>query len=180
LREVISLVHPVYQRAPGSDALDLQARIRGTRRAMLPAMSTSTWSPPNNDEIRKHTSATSNARIDRETERAVAAALGSRAALQTRLAELDREWNVDRALMLNFAVLGGLSASLTMRSLARSRRLGGWGALFFTQIAFLAHHAIRRWCPPMPVFRRLGFRSQREIDRERQVLEARLSDPGNP
>jgi hypothetical protein len=137
-------------------------------------MSSISWIPPKNDEIRAHTSQTSNERIDRETNRAVTAALGSRDAIRERLAELDREWNVDRALMLNFAVLGGLSAALTMRSLARDRRLGGWGALFFTQIAFLANHAIRRWCPPMPLFRMLGFRSQREIDSEHQILESQL------
>lgn len=138
-------------------------------------MSSITWIPPKNDEIRAHTSEASNARIDRETSRAVSAASESRDAIQTRLAELDREWNVDRALMLNFAVLGGLSAALTMRSLARSGRVSGWGALFFTQIAFLANHAIQRWCPPMPVFRMLGFRSQREIDSERQLLEKQLA-----
>ena len=94
---------------------------------------------------------------------------------RARLSELDREWNVDRALMLNFALVGGLSASLAMRSLKRTGRLGGWGAMFFTQIAFLAHHAIRSWCPPMPLFRRLGYRSSAEICAERVALEQRLA-----
>src|SRR4051812_43437783 len=107
-------------------------------------MRTSTWTPPNNDEIRTRTSEASNARIDRKTEAALAAAIASPIAIRARIAELDREWNVDRALMLNFAVVGAVSSTLTMRSLARRGRLGGWGGLFFTQIAFLAHHAIRR------------------------------------
>ena len=61
-----------------------------------------------------------------------------------------------------------------MRSIYRRRKLGGWGALFITQMMFLAHHAIRRWCPPLPVFRRLGLRSAREIEAERMSLQRRL------
>jgi hypothetical protein len=134
-----------------------------------------TWTPPTSDLVRRHTSGASNARIDRDTVQALDAATRSRDAIRTRLAALDREWNVDRALMLNFAIVGGLSATLAMRSLARRQRLGGWGAMFFTQMAFLAHHAIRSWCPPMPVFRRLGFRSSQEICAERVALERELS-----
>jgi hypothetical protein len=136
------------------------------------------WYPPSHDEIRERTSSVSNERIDRTTRRAVSHALASPADMRDRIAALDREWDIDRVLMLNFAVLGGLSAALTMRSIARSGRLGGWGALFFTQIGFLAHHAIRRWCPPMPLFRALGIRSQREIDREREHLQHLQSDIG--
>jgi hypothetical protein len=94
--------------------------------------------------------------------------------VRTRMSELDREWTVDRALMLNFAILGGLSATLTARNLLRYGRPGGWGAMLATQFAFLAHHAIRRWCPPLPLFRRLGFRSEREIEAERNALRAQL------
>jgi hypothetical protein len=46
--------------------------------------------------------------------------------------------------------------------------------MFFTQMGFLANHAIRRWCPPMPVLRRLGFRSDHEISAERVALTRRL------
>lgn len=139
-------------------------------------MHTTRWEPPHRDDIREHTSAASNERIDRETRDALADASPSPARIRARLAELDREWTVDRALMLNFAVLGGLSGSLAMRRLYTARKLGGWGALFFTQIAFLAHHAIRRWCPPMPVFRRLGFRSESEIGAERVALQRQLDE----
>lgn len=76
--------------------------------------------------------------------------------------------------MLNFAVIGGLSAGLAMQGLKRHGRLNGWGYFFWTQVGFLAHHAIRRWCPPLPVFRRLGFRSENEIAQERALLERAL------
>jgi hypothetical protein len=126
------------------------------------------------DGIRNHTSDAANERIDRQTQMALDHVGDSPDRIRARLAELDREWNVDRALMLNFAILGGISAGMTMRTLYKERRLGGWGALLVTQLAFLAHHAIRRWCPPMPVFRRLGYRSDREINAERVELLRRL------
>lgn len=133
------------------------------------------WEAPPNDGIRDHTSRETNERIDRTTRGAVDEVSGSPERVRMRLSELDREWNVDRALMLNFAILGGLSATMTARNLLRYGRPGGWGAMLATQFAFLAHHAIRRWCPPMPLFRRLGFRSEREIEAERRMLHEQLA-----
>jgi hypothetical protein len=134
------------------------------------------WRTPKSDGIRKHTSSRANQKIDRATQESLDERAYSPDAMRARLAELEGEWNIDRALMLNFAVLGGLSAAMAMRSIHRGKGLGAWAGVFATQIAFLAHHAIRRWCPPMPVFRRLGFRSEREIDAERAGLEKRLAE----
>jgi hypothetical protein len=138
------------------------------------------WHPPANDEIRERTSDRANRRIDRETLGALDQALSTPDGIRARLAKLDREWNVDRALMMNFAITAGISSALAMRNLARTGRIGGWGKLFFTQISFLAYHAAKRWCPPMPVFRRLGFRSDREIAEERCALETRLAQLEKP
>jgi hypothetical protein len=126
------------------------------------------------DGIRKHTSDASNQRIDHETQEAMEQIEYSPELIRARLDKIDREWNVDRALMLNFAVLASFSASMAMRNVYRHGKLGVFGAAFFTQMAFLAHHAIRRWCPPLPVFRRLGFRSDHEISAERVALLRRL------
>ncbi|MEO8707139.1 MAG: hypothetical protein ABI867_44340 [Kofleriaceae bacterium] len=132
------------------------------------------WKAPRHDQIRKRSSKAANARIDRETREALDA-LATPDQIRERLTELDHEWTVDRALMLNFAIAGTISASLAIRTAIKHRRLGGFAALLGTQLAFLAHHAVRRWCPPMPVFRRLGFRSDREICAERVALEKRLA-----
>ncbi|HUQ04269.1 MAG TPA: hypothetical protein VM261_17340 [Kofleriaceae bacterium] len=126
------------------------------------------------DRIREHTRESVNKRIDRQTLGAVADSIGSSDEIVGRLQELDREWNVDRALMVNFAAIGGLTAAMAMRNLARRGSMGGWGLFFWTQVGFLAYHAIRGWCPPLPVFRRLGFRSSREIGAEREVLHEAL------
>ena len=42
--------------------------------------------------------------------------------------------------------------------------------------AFLLQHAIQGWCPPLPVLRRLGLRTETEINRERSALKALRGD----
>lgn len=126
--------------------------------------------PPTNDRIREHTAEEVNRRIDRETRGAVAEATSSPGARRARLAELEREWSIDRALMLNFGLVGALTGFKAMSSLKHHGRLGGWGVFFWVQMGFLVHHAIRGWCPPLPLFRRLGFRSEKEISAERVAL----------
>ena len=138
-------------------------------------MQAADWhAPTTGDRIRAHTRATSNARIDRATFEHLDEALQSSETIRTRLRELDKEWTVDRALMLNFAIAGSVSAGLAIHGAIKHGRISGWTALIGAQLAFLAHHAIRSWCPPMPVFRRLGFRSDREICAERVALQRRL------
>jgi len=41
---------------------------------------------------------------------------------------------------------------------------------------FLFQHAVQGWCPPVPVLRRLGFRTSYEIEEERQALKALRGD----
>jgi hypothetical protein len=138
-----------------------------------------TWEPPMRDRIRARSAMKANRRIDRSTRGALDEAASSPEAALRRLDELDREWDVDRAVMLNFGVVGALTALAGMRNLRRHGKLGGWGVFFWVQMGFLIHHAVRGWCPPLPVFRRLGFRSSKEICAERCALEERLfaSDP---
>ena len=42
--------------------------------------------------------------------------------------------------------------------------------------AFLLQHAVQGWCPPVPLLRRLGFRTEAEINRERYALKALRGD----
>ena len=41
---------------------------------------------------------------------------------------------------------------------------------------FLLQHALQGWCPPLPLLRRLGVRTQAEIERERYALKAIRGD----
>jgi hypothetical protein len=121
-----------------------------------------------NDRVRRHTASHVNDKIDRLTASDIErSAHAGRDAVVARLAELDREWDIDRALMVNFAVLGGVTHEL-------GERHNGWKYFFRVQMGFLLVHAIVGWCPPVLVFRRLGFRTSKEIAAERSELVARL------
>jgi hypothetical protein len=99
-----------------------------------------------------------------------------RDAVIRRLAELDREWDVDRVLMVNFALLGGAAYATGLQRTSQSRRWrpahrrSGWLNFFSVQLGFLLLHGTLGWCPPLPVFRRLGVRTKTEIEAERQLL----------
>lgn len=133
------------------------------------------WHPPLGDRVRSHTSRKSLARIDHETKLSLDRhARGSLLAMLRRLAELDREWDLDRALMTTFAGTGGASAALSLWEASRRGRPGVWTAIFGAQLAFLVLHTVRGWCPPVAVLRRLGFRTRQEIEAERTALEQLL------
>jgi hypothetical protein len=59
------------------------------------------------------------------------------------------------------------------RSIPVDRR---WYLLAGVVAGFLLQHAVQGWCPPVPVFRRWGFRTAAEIDEERYALKALRGD----
>jgi hypothetical protein len=92
------------------------------------------------------------------------------AAIDRRLEELDREWDIERSLEANasIACLVGLTLGATV-----DRK---WYVLPGLVAGFLLQHAVQGWCPPMPVMRRLGVRTAAEIDYERYALKAIRGD----
>jgi hypothetical protein len=129
--------------------------------------------PAGRDRVRAHSAATVNERIDLETEARLARMRGAPSReIGRRLGQLDREWDIDRALMALFSGLGGLTFSLGVRNAGPFRKGNGWLYLFGAQLAFLGIHAAVGWCPPAALLRRLGFRTQKEIEVERRALEA--------
>jgi hypothetical protein len=124
------------------------------------------------NRVRKSTDDAINVRIDRRTLENVASysALGPDA-IDARLDELDREWDIERILEANAASVS--IAGLAMGAVTRNRR---WLLLPTAVAAFLFLHAVEGWCPPIPILRRLGFRTQREIDEERTALKALRGD----
>jgi hypothetical protein len=124
------------------------------------------------DRVRERTSPPVNDQIDAVTQCRVEALLerGDRDAIVRRLVELEYEWDVDRALMANFALVGGTTFLLGQT------RAKGWTYFFGAQMGFLLLHALAGWCPPAVVFRRLGFRTQKEISAERTLLERSLAE----
>lgn len=92
------------------------------------------------------------------------------AAIDQRLDELEQEWDIERLLETNasIACLVGLTLGVTV-----NRK---WLLLSAGVAGFLLQHAVQGWCPPLPIFRRLGVRTAAEIDYERYALKAIRGD----
>lgn len=90
--------------------------------------------------------------------------------IDRRLQELDREWDIERTLRANASTLAFTGCVLAATS---DRR---WVFPPIAVTAFLFQHAVQGWCPPMPVLRRLGFRTAEEIAHERYALKALRGD----
>ena len=92
------------------------------------------------------------------------------AAIDRRLRELDEEWDIERYIetMAPTLTLLGMTLGLTV-----SRK---FFVIPFAVQSFFLQHALQGWCPPIPVLRRLGVRTQREIDDERAALKALRGD----
>jgi hypothetical protein len=133
------------------------------------------WHPPKYDRVRGNTPDKVNREIDELTASYLSLVGTEPHAIRKRLWEIDREWHVDRALIGVFSVLGGFTAHRALLAAQRGHRFSGWRLLLWTQLGFLLHHAIRGWCPPVSVLRRLGFRTDKEIAAERIALEKRLA-----
>ena len=125
------------------------------------------------DRVRAMSPESANRKIDARTRRSIeGTAAGGRGAIEQRLSELEREWDVDRVLMLNFAAL-----LLPQLIAARKDRRWLWGPLL--QTPFLLMHATLGWCPPVLWFRPMGFRTRFEIQAEREELLKRAGElPG--
>lgn len=127
--------------------------------------------PTTTERVPEHTADHINQQIREQTRRNVerVAAQGS-AAIERRLRELDAEWDIERTLEANAATLaatGGALALLVDRRFALIPLVVG---------SFLLQHALQGWCPPLPVFRRMGVRTQTEIEEERHALKALRGD----
>jgi hypothetical protein len=89
--------------------------------------------------------------------------------IDSRLDDLDREWDLERVLETSagaFSVAGVTFGSVHRR----------WFVLPALVGAFLLQHAIQGWCPPVSVLRRLAVRTTREINHERFALKALRGD----
>jgi len=121
--------------------------------------------------VPKHTPEPINEEIRHQIEANVACfAAGGPAAIDRRLEELDREWDIERTLEANAATVAliglGLGAFVDRRLFILPALVAG----------FLLQHAIQGWCPPVTFFRRRGVRTSSEIDQERYALKALRGD----
>jgi len=120
--------------------------------------------------VPEHTSKKNNERIQREIERNIAYYSAHPERIPERLKELDEEWDIERILEAQsstFVVLGTVLGATVNRKFFIIPAIVG---------SFLLQHAIQGWCPPVPIWRRLGVRTQSEIESERYALKAIRGD----
>src|SRR5436305_2462560 len=127
--------------------------------------------PSTVQRVPEHTAGHINEQIRRRTEANIACyASAGPEAIDRRLAELDREWDIERTLEANAASISLIGLALGAAVDRRFFLLPGLVA------GFLLQHAVQGWCPPVTFFRRRGFRTASEIDQERYALKALRGD----
>lgn len=121
---------------------------------------------PTVTRVTAHTAPEVNERIRREAQERIALLRKQGPqAMRARLLELDREWDIERCLETGAASLTLLGTVLAIKRDVR------WLLLPAGVAGFLLQHALQGWCPPLPVFRRLGVRTADEINVERRALQ---------
>jgi len=120
--------------------------------------------------VPRHTAEHVNRRIQQEMEDRIEYYAEHRDEIDERLAALDREWDIERTLEANAA--GFAFTGVVLGAFVDRRFL----VLPAAVTAFLMQHAVQRWCPPLPVFRRRGVRTATEIETERYALKALRGD----
>jgi Protein of unknown function (DUF2892) len=124
------------------------------------------------ERIPLHTAQDVNRRIQQDINDRVRYFAAHPAGIDRRLRELDEEWDIERALEANAASVA-FSGSLLAATVDKR-----WLVLPALVGAFLFQHAVQGWCPPVPILRRLGYRTSREIETERIALKALRGDFG--
>jgi hypothetical protein len=126
--------------------------------------------PTTRNRVPQHTASDINRRIQQDIENSIRHFQQHKAEIPRRLQELDEEWDIERAIQANAAAI--TFASMVLGTLGRSR----WLLLPVAVSGFLFQHAVQGWCPPVPVLRRLGFRTAFEIGQEREALKLLRGD----
>jgi hypothetical protein len=115
--------------------------------------------------VREHTAPDVNERIRQKADASIEYYGRRPELIPDRIKALDREWDIERTLEANAASISLIGLALGIFSKRR------WLLLPLVVAGFLLQHAVQGWCPPVPVFRRLGVRTSDEIIREKVTLE---------
>ena len=127
------------------------------------------------DRVRVNSPSQINEAIDGNIEDSVASYINKPASvIKERIEKLDEEWDIERVLELNaslIALTGVIMAATGSRK---------WLIVPLVVTGFLAQHAIKGWCPPLTLFRKLKVRTRKEIDMEKfallRIIENRRHD----
>lgn len=126
--------------------------------------------PTTRSRVPTHSPHEANERIRRQIAANIQYFAAHKDDIALRLRELDREWDIERAIEANASALALTGIVLAAGA---DRR---WLVLPGVVAGFLLQHALQGWCPPVPVLRKLGFRTSYEIEEERRALKALRGD----
>lgn len=127
--------------------------------------------PATTRRVEQNTASTVNQRMDEALRQSISRHLDAdRQQLDRRLKELDREWNVERMIETEAPTMIGLGIAL---GVTHNRRWFGLSAFAASMVIL---HNLQGWYPMLPLFRRLGLRSQQEIEQERMALRVLRGD----
>ncbi len=119
--------------------------------------------------VSQHSDPEINDRIRRQIEANVVYYADRLDQIDLRLQELKREWDVERAIQLNFGIVA--MAFMTLGIFSKK-----WLIVPLAAGGFFFQHIFQGWCPPVPLFRRLGIRTTAEINSEKYALKALRGD----
>lgn len=122
------------------------------------------------DRARRHTARSVLRRIDDDTLDHLMEVETHPEATGRRLEALDREWDMDRTIEIEAATMGLIG--LALGTFVRPALL----ALPATVGAAVFLYGTKGMYPLLPIFRRLGIRTAREIERERYAVKALRGD----
>jgi len=122
--------------------------------------------PTTKSRVQENTSEQINKQIQQDMDARVRFCETHPEQIPRRLRALEEEWDIERAIEANASALAFIGVML---GFTRDRR---WLVLPALVSGFLFQHAVQGWCPPVPILRRLGFRTSYEIEQERQALKA--------
>jgi hypothetical protein len=124
----------------------------------------------NKDLVQANTPQSLNEKIEKEILNRIRYYSHNKKEIPARLQELDAEWDIERALELNAAVI---ALAGTLLAAFHNKK---WLVLPAIVTGFLTQHATQGWCPPVPLLRSLGIRTRQEIDSEKYALKALLGE----
>jgi hypothetical protein len=127
--------------------------------------------PATTEKAERNTSPAAMQRFDQQFRENIARLKGAdKHAIEQRLSELDREWNVERAIELEAPTM--ILVGLALGTLSNRK----WFAVSAMAASMVILHNLQGWYPLLPVFRAAGLRTAEEIEQERMALKALLGE----
>jgi hypothetical protein len=117
------------------------------------------------DKVRKVTPEEENKKIEEGILKSLVYYKYNTSAIPERLEELEKETDIEKALEAN-------ASALSLTGVVFSVLFGKkWLMVPAVVTGFLLQHAIQGWCPPLTIFRKMGYRTRKEIETEKHALK---------